>query len=322
MSLQTDGVVAEATRPLTEPLACPPCRAPARRRRAAGAGEAVIASAACGARYEEEDGFPVLLVPGDRRFEDAEDCCMFDAEEATNRHTVQHYYLPLLERLFGRRRELRLLSAGCGVGTDIDLYRAAGIEAYGIDCGRRSVSWSRRQARDAFHIGTVERLPYRDASFDVVVTGCLLPHIGVEGDTVQTLPDAQARRERAARELIRVTRRGGQIITGCPNRLCPADLFHKGQMTGRSGIARWHARSEPFLLGFDDFEQLFRKAGARAVATLPVAHYWGFHTKRRDPKMWLFVAALDAWFDVLSFRGADLLRRSGLNPWLMVRVAC
>lgn len=322
MSSQTDAAVAAASPPLAGPLVCPACGAPGLRRTEGGADAPVIGCAACGARYGEEDGFPVLLVPGDGRFEDAEDCCTFEAEEATNRHTVRRYYLPLLDRLFPRRRGLRLLSAGCGVGADIDLYRAAGIEAYGIDCGRRSVSWSRRAAREAFHIGTVERLPYADASFDVVVTGCLLPHIGVAGDTVRTLPDAAARRARVARELVRVTRHGGQIVTGCPNRLCPADLFHKGQMTGGFGLARWHARSEPFLLGFDDFERLFREAGARAVETLPVAGYWGFHTRRRDPRMWPFVAALGAWFALLSLPGAAPLRRSSLNPWLMVRVAC
>ena len=292
------------------PVACPVCHA-----QALAPAHGGLACRACGAGFPVEDGFPVLLGPGDDRFADATDCCTLDGEEETNRFTTRAYYLPLLARTFPGRRDLRVLSAGCGIGADVDALREAGIAAWGVDCGGRTAQWHRRTHRDALQIGSVLNLPYADAQFDAVVTGCLLPHIGVEGDTTTVAPDHAARRARAASEMLRVLKPGGLIVTGCPNRLCPADLFHKGQMQG--GLVRWHGRDEPFLLSFADFRALF--PGAR-VETLPPAGYWGFHSKRRDPKMWLPVAVLRGWFAILSLPGLGVLRASALNPWLMVAV--
>jgi len=263
-----------------------------------------------------DDGFPVLLGPGDARFADNADCCTFAGEEETNRFTTQNYYLPLIARRLPDRPDLRVLSAGCGIGADVDAFRDAGIQAWGVDCGARTMAWTHRANRGAFQIGSVLNLPYADESFDMIVTGCLFPHIGVEGDSTEVVPDHAAQRARVASELLRVLRPGGLIVTGNPNRLCPVDMFHKGQMQ-HGGLMRWHSPDEPFLLSFADYGRLF---AAAQVEVLPPARYWGFHTKRRDPKMWVLIAALQAWFAVLSLPGLGVLRASGLNPWLVVGV--
>jgi SAM-dependent methyltransferase len=305
----------EAPPPVALPpvIACPTCRAPALHD-----GAEAVTCAACGAAYPRDDGFAVLLGPGDARFSDAADCCTFAGEEETNRFTTHSYYRPLLARLFPGRRDLRILSAGCGIGADVDAFRSLGIEAYGVDCGARTSVWHGRSHPAALTIGSVLNLPYADASFDAVLTGCLLPHIGVDGDTTAVLPDHRARRARVASELMRVLKPGGIAILGNPNRLCPVDLFHKGQMKSATSLLRWHPRDEPFLLSFDDYRDHFGVAGR--VETLPVAGYWGFHSKRRDPRMWALVGVLRAWFALLSLPGVGFLRRSGLNPWLMVAV--
>lgn len=297
---------------LPAPMVCPTCKE-------AGlvGDDNGVRCTACGAAYPLEDGFPLLLGPGDQRFQDTADCCTFAGEEETNRFTTERYNLPLLGRLIADRRDVRVLSAGCGIGVDVDIYRAAGLAAYGVDCGARTDVWRHRTCPEALTLGSVANLPYADASFDAVVTGCLLPHIGVVGDSTIPTADCKARRQRVADELLRVLKPGGYVISGNPNRACPVDLFHKGQMAGADSLLRWHARDEPFLLSFADYRGLF--AGAE-VKTLPPAGYWGFHSKRRDPRMWGLVAALKAWFALLSLPGADLLRRSGLNPWLMVAI--
>ena len=133
-----------------------------------------------------------------------------------------------------------------------------------------------------------------DGAFDVVITGCLLPHIGVVGDTVTLRPGWEAQRAATAAELLRVTRPGGSIIVGNPNRLCPADLFHKGQMTGPYKLVRWHWPSERFLLSHGDYVRLF---GASAtLSTLPISGYWGFHSKEQRPFTRLLARALKAYF--------------------------
>lgn len=292
------------------PVVCAICHGPLRD------GPSGPACCACGAEFAVEDGFPVLMVPGESRFSDDADCCAFAGEEETNRHTTRSYYLPLIARRFPGRRDLRVLSAGCGIGADVDALRTEGIDAWGVDCGARTMAWAHRATPGAFQIGSVLNLPYADASFDLVVTGCLLPHIGVVGDSTEVAPDHEAQRSRVAAELLRVLRPGGLIVTGNPNRRCPVDLFHKGQMR-QGSLLRWHAPDEPFLLSFADYGRLFAPA---RVETLPPARYWGFHTKRRDPKMWVLVGALQGWFAVLSLPGFGALRKSGLNPWLMVGV--
>lgn len=271
----------------------------------------------CGSEYLCEGDRPVLLVPGDVRFTDESDCCLFSDEERTNTFTTRNYFIPLIRKLFpenGARRTI--LSAGCGVGADVDMLRESGFVAYGVDCGSRVEAWTRRRHKDAFQIGSVAHLPYADDTFDAVITGCLLPHIGVVGDTSVLREDAAAQRRRVAAELLRVTRPGGSIIMGCPNRLCPADLFHKRQMSGASSFARWHLPSERFLLSFGDHVDLFGD-GAK-VDTLPVSGYWGFHTKKLRLPTRMLAALLEAYFAVLSVPWLGMLRRSGLNPWLMV----
>ena len=160
-------------------VVCPNCHGPL----APGA-EALVCKQ-CGGEYRMEDKHPVLMVPGDARFEDAPDCCLNENEARTNAFTVENYYLPLLRRLIRPDlRAVRLLSVGCGVGVDVDLFREAGLEAFGVDCGSRLKAWSGRRHPYALHMGSVTHLPYPDGAFDVVITGCLLPHIGVVGDTV------------------------------------------------------------------------------------------------------------------------------------------
>lgn len=293
-------------------VVCPACRAAL-----ASDGDGGARCSACGAGYAAEDGRPVLLVPGDERFDDAADCCLLDDEERTNAFTTESYHLPLLRRLLGAGfAGARVLSAGCGVGVDVELYRAAGLEAHGVDCGARVRAWRSRRDADAFQIGSVTRLPYPDGAFDAVITGCLLPHIGVVGDSATLRPDGGAQRRRVARELLRVTKPGGHLIMGNPNRLCPADLFHKGQMASARSLVRWHRPDEPFLLSFGDYVALF--GGEARLATLPVSRYWGFHSKERKAATRLLARALKAYFALLSLPPLGWLRRSAANPWLMV----
>ena len=236
----------------------------------------------CHAAYPAEAGRPVLLVPGDLRFDDALDCCLLSDEERTNAFTTKSYHLPLLRRLLGSGfAGASVLSAGCGVGVDVDLYCDAGLDAHGVDCGSRVEAWPRRRHADRFEIGSVTHLPYPDGAFDAVITGCLLPHIGVVGDSAQLRADGAAERRAVAAELLRVVRPGGHVVMGNPNRLCPADLFHKGQMAGPDSLVRWHGPREPFLLSFADYEALF--GGGARLEALPVSGYWGFHSKEAQP---------------------------------------
>ncbi|MFO1039736.1 MAG: methyltransferase domain-containing protein [Geminicoccaceae bacterium] len=290
-------------------VVCPRCH---------GALEAVGSDAACRSCSRiyprEPEGLCLLADPSDR-FDDEDGCGDHANEERSNATTALSYYLPKLRDTLPPGA--RVLCAGCGVGVDVDLLREAGYDTWGVDCGSRVRHWPQRTCPDNLLVANVKNLPFADRTFDYVKTDCLLPHVGVVGDSTRLGPDWQDARRAVARELLRVTRPGGTIVLANPNRLCPADLFHKGQMR-EGALARWHWPGERFLLSLGDYRELFRaEGGASAVRALPIAGYWGMHTKRSLPGGRLLVAAADLVFSVV---GAPGLRASPLNPWLMVAV--
>jgi len=95
----------------------------------------------------------------------------------------------------------RLLEVGCGMGTDLLQFARGGAKVTGIDLTPRSIEISQRhlalygQEAD-FAIADGERLPFGDASFDVVYSNGVLHHT----------PDTAG----SVRELHRVLRPGGQ----------------------------------------------------------------------------------------------------------------
>lgn len=95
---------------------------------------------------------------------------------------------------------LDVLDVGCGQGIDLVEYASAGARATGIDLTPHGIELARRHA-EAKELnvtaveGDAERLPFDDASFDVVASNGVLHHT----------PDMPA----ALREVYRVLRPGG-----------------------------------------------------------------------------------------------------------------
>jgi len=308
------------SRPSLGILICPRCGQGSLRPHGVG-----LECVACGATYPRENGFLSLLRDPDDRFDDVPNGTAYDAEEATNAATAKDYYLPLFRDFAGRLgtagRPLRVLCCGCGVGSDVDVFCAHGLDAWGIDCGRRTERWSQRRERDRLIIANAKALPFADASFDVVKTDCFLPHVGVVGDSAEVRPDYLMQRLTVARELGRIVRPGGMLIMANPNRRCPFDLFHRGQMRLPGGLVRLHRPSEPFLLSFDDYRDLFvAGAGCASIETLPPERFWSFQGASAHPVRRFLVAPLRAYFALLSRPITAALRATALNPWLIVAV--
>ncbi len=106
----------------------------------------------------------------------------------------------LLERA-GVRGPLRLLDAGCGTGRHLLEYGVLG-EAHGIDPSPAAVAACRRRGLERVSQGAIERLPYEDASFDLILATDVLEH----------LPDDAL----ALRELRRVAAPGATILCTVP----------------------------------------------------------------------------------------------------------
>lgn len=118
----------------------------------------------------------------------------------------------------------RVLDAGCGTGRNFSLLAAAGVTALeGCDLSARSlVKAAKRGARVAQ--ADAERLPYRDASFDRVLSTYVLTSV--------------ANWRRALEELVRVLKPGGRLVVS-DDRLPPGWFLGIGPMLGMLWREGW-----------------------------------------------------------------------------------
>ncbi|MCB1704808.1 MAG: class I SAM-dependent methyltransferase [Halioglobus sp.] len=274
----------------------------------------------CHARYGRENNCWDLI--RGERFNDEKCECMWCNEENTGRHLANNYVIPLLREQFGDRDpgSLRILSIGCGVGSDVEALNDAGYEAYGIDAGNRSEFWARRSFPDRYYLANAKYLPFETGSFDIIMMGCVLPHIGVGDDTYAAQPGYQQERELAAGEMNRVTRRGGLMIVTSPNRLCPVDFFHRADVAKHT--PRFHSPKESFLLSVKDYAKLL-KVGTEcsSIEVLPLRGYWGFYSSSTYLLGRILQIPVRFYFNqLMSWRITSWLRSTGFNPWLILLV--
>ena len=98
----------------------------------------------------------------------------------------------------------RVLDIGCGIGTYVKKLEEVSRDAYGVDIDPARV---RNGESGSLSVAVSERLPFADASFDMVLLNEVIEHVK---DDVQTL-----------REACRVLRPGGHVVIYAPNRLYP-----------------------------------------------------------------------------------------------------
>ncbi len=246
------------------------------------------------------------------------------AERAKLRQRAEGYYLPLIEEMrctLSPCAPFRLLSVGCGIGEDVDVYLEHGLDAWGVDPGFRSAAWHERRARRERRLirGDGCLLPFATSSFDAVLSSGVIEHIGAQGDGLELRPDYQEHRRRFARELVRVTRPGGTILLDAPNKRCPADPWHGPFRLG----ARWHPPWERFLVDAREIRSLFvGSAGARSVELLPLTNFFLFANARQRPGGRLIEGAARTFFRLTAHPGLAWLRASFLAPYLVARIRC
>ena len=111
--------------------------------------------------------------------------------------------LAVLDDVLDDRRGLRVLDAGCGTGgTTRELNRFGDV--YGIDLAWEGLEPSRARGLRRLSRATIERLPFRSASFDVATSFEVVYHLGVANDI------------RAFQEIRRVLKPGGVFLLRVP----------------------------------------------------------------------------------------------------------
>jgi len=201
----------------------------------------------------------------------------------------------------------RILDLGCGVGMYTAAFGRYSREVYGVEVELdRAVEAAGRAQGVALAVG--EALPFADGTFDLVFSHEVLEHVADDRQTV--------------REMVRVTRAGGQIAIFVPNRLWPFEThgiywrgrYHFGNIplvnylpdALRNRLA-WHVRvyTRRGLLA------LFDGLPVRPVAQRTV--YPGFdNVVSRQPRLGRAIRAL-----AYRFERWPLLDRLGLSHFVL-----
>jgi len=236
----------------------------------------------CGARYSRLPSGHSRLLPRDEEgfqdwwLESEEKRARFlgghvAREEAGERRLAREFLLPLIQRLGAGGGTLeQVLSVGCGSGEDLEVLRGAGLDAWGVDSGGRTLRWGDKGRDPArYFMADALRLPFADGVFDMAYSLGVIEHVGTVGDSLELAADAGERRRAYAASVVRVVRPGGWIFISCPNRTFPFDFAHGA---GRLGF-RMHGPGD-FLLSYGDVKRLFiDHAGCRSIRPLPMRGY-------------------------------------------------
>lgn len=275
---------------------------------------------ACGRIYTTDNSIWDLNLG--ERFDDDRCESMWCNEEKTGHHLVENYLSNLLQQTYPDREPstIKVLSIGCGVGSDVEALNELGYHAVGIDAGNRCEFWSRRRWSDRYYLANAKYLPFKDGQFDVILMGCVLPHIGVGDDNYETVPGFEKERQLAADEMVRVTKNNGHIIISSPNRLCPVDFFHRANV--KNHIPRFHSLKETFLLSKNDYSRILKVGEqCQSIEVMPLRGYWGFYSSSTYLLGRLLQMPVRWYFNhLMSWKWTRFLRSTPLNPWLILKI--
>lgn len=193
---------------------------------------------------------------------------------------ARRYLKPMLERLGLQPGKCSVLSAGCGLASDVDMLVADGYDAWGIDIGNRVMRWRERRFPERLARGDIRKMPFAEEAFDFVLSLNTIEHIGTEGDTDRVTADYREQRRTAVRDLLRVTKPGGYLLLSGLSRGVPFDFGH----VQNHGFVRIHSPWEKFLLNYSDIKLLCEETGLVAwTRPQPLRGFFAWTRLRHNP---------------------------------------
>lgn len=97
----------------------------------------------------------------------------------------------------------KLLDLGSNKGYLTEFFKNKGYDAYGLEFNKELVEFSKKNGKAKYMQGSVENIPFKDNSFDVILCLASLEHF--------------VDRSRAMKEINRVSKKDGKVIFTVPN---------------------------------------------------------------------------------------------------------
>ncbi|MDO8421533.1 MAG: class I SAM-dependent methyltransferase [Parvibaculum sp.] len=153
----------------------------------------------------------------------------FEHEQNRIRGMLRRYLVPML------KSGDRVLSVGCGLGSDVVELRSLGFEAYGLDPSRLNLENMSPERRAYFRVGAVEDVSFNGDVFDFVYSLDVIEHVGCVGFGTVLSAEAEKTRVKFIAACLRVIAPGGVLLMTTSNKLCPIDPghWHKYHWFGR-----------------------------------------------------------------------------------------
>ena len=157
---------------------------------------------------------------------------------------------------------MKVLDVGCGTGSGLVKYQAAGCDVYGIDMSPSMLAIAQQKLGNeaTLHLGDATAMPYEDHTFDLVTTTL----------TLHEMPPAM--RDGVLTEMKRVLKAEGrlQLIDFHPGAL----RFPKGWMT------KVVITISEIVAGREHFKNYRQFMGAKGLPALIAAHGMGVEARK------------------------------------------
>lgn len=219
----------------------------------------------------------------------------------------------------------RLLSVGCGAGSDIEELNKLGAEAYGMDFAYRTDGWRARGFAWPKHhlfVSSAARMPFPAEFFDVILCMGVIEHVSEDLLAKKEYAELERRRGLFLRALFAVLKPHGTLIITSPNRNFPIDFQHNAYRSPKA-LARFsvytHSPFTRFLESYYSLSRHFRTIGEHKAEPMPLADFFGFNVFKLSSGLAAFKRTFEVYMRLLD-SCPHFVKRSFLNPYLVLKI--
>src|SRR3989338_11472275 len=92
---------------------------------------------------------------------------------------MRHIFITTIRSYIKNNEKIKILDVGCGTGYNIKIMRKFG-EVYGIDYSKEAIKFCKLNKVKNVKIASVEKIPFKDNTFDLVTSFEVLYHQNVK----------------------------------------------------------------------------------------------------------------------------------------------